>query len=840
MKSFFTIQKFKKPFGFLLMLLGILSFHVVQGQQDAPITTIETVVTTSNSSAVVTVTAVNFNQINSFNLQFLYDHTIADATGVSFNIPGTVTTDLNTDGIIEIGWFNFGPVTVLDNSVIFSFEFDKVSNGTTPISVDPDYTLREWYSGFTQLNDLPLEDFYIPGSLTFQGHAPYTTAPDILACPGTQIDIPITVSYFNTIGSISLLCTFDPLVLTDFSFTNNSGYPSFFVLNPQPGIITVSGSDISPGGTTLPDDAILFTLHFTYQGGITDISWVDDGGQCLYSGPEPEFYHLPDTPQSTYYIDGSVSQNFITTWTGGMDTDWLKSDNWDCDVPTVNHDVFIGPGSKLDGSKMNHPVISTDVVVKTMTISPGVTLTIDPGATVEVTSTLNNLATSDHLVICSDASSTASLLHNNDNIKATIERYIPASDTKGDPVYHLVSVPLTQDANPLSGLFMWSYLYEFDASLQEWVALGTPTNTPLYVDQGYMIYKYPGPEKWQSDTTYTFEGPMNNGPFTCNVAYYNVGKNHNLVPNPYPSSIDWDAASGWAKTNLYDAIWIWNPSAGNYAAYGSEAETNGGSRYIAAGQSFFVSAKSANPGLAMNNDVRVHHSQPFLKGGDEVDDLLRLKAVANNFSDETVIRFREGATPNFDDDLEVTKFYGNADAPQIYSVTDDNELLSINSLPFTTDVINVPVGFELDVDGLVTIEASSIESFDPGVTIFLKDELTGDLIDLRQTQSYNFSHNPDNDPDRFKVIFNGTTTIIESSSTQTYCYLSGDQLMVRLPDGILLPVELNLFNVNGQLALRTEILSNKSTISVNGMVPGAYIVKAITRDRLYTQKIMIK
>jgi len=252
------------------------------------------------------------------------------------------------------------------------------------------------------------------------------------------------------------------------------------------------------------------------------------------------------------------------------------------------------------------------------------------------------------------------LIHNSIEVFGTIYRYITgeAIPGSGDATkYHTVSVPLTQSSNPLSGLFIDSYLYDFDAGTQDWFAYGAPVNTPLDVDQGYLIY-YPE----DVPRTYTFTGTLNNDVFEAAVEQVGTStKTLNLVPNPYPSAIDWDATSGWVKSDFDDAIWIWNPTLGNYAAYGSEAGTNGATSEVPVGQAFFVrtsNVNTTNPTLTMNNDVRVHSDQAFFKNKEQQNNVLRIKALANNYSDEIVVRFRDGATSNFDSQYDAGKMFG--------------------------------------------------------------------------------------------------------------------------------------------------------------------------------------
>ena len=174
--------------------------------------------------------------------------------------------------------------------------------------------------------------------------------------------------------------------------------------------------------------------------------------------------------------------------------------------------------------------------------------------------------------------------------------------------------------------------------------MGTSTTNPLTVTRGYMIY-YPA----GSNTTYSFTGPMNNGSLTATTSYTTtagaVNKGFNLVPNPYPSAIDWEA-SAWTKTNIDNAIYVWNSgvSTTNYASYINGSSTNGGSRYIAPGQSFFVHANALSPALTMDNNVRLHNSVSFLKNDSILPDLLKIHADAVGASDEIVVRFADGAT----------------------------------------------------------------------------------------------------------------------------------------------------------------------------------------------------
>lgn len=277
--------------------------------QNAPISTIGEFAGT-DVNVVVPVTAIGINDIGSCNLQFLYDPAVATCVSVSKGpqLPGTIAYNIDVPGIITLGWYTWPGTTLTDNSVIFELGFTKVCSGASALAWDVSYTDRQWSDGSSVvLNDLPFGEFYLNGSLAFLENSPVTTAPVISSCSGGSIDVPITVSAFNSIGAISLTLQFNDASLTYDSFTNDSGFPGLYVYNPNSGVITAAGFSVD-SGVSLPDGAVLFTLHFNSVSGSTALEWFDDGISCEYAGPPPDYSVLNDIPQESYYIDGFITE----------------------------------------------------------------------------------------------------------------------------------------------------------------------------------------------------------------------------------------------------------------------------------------------------------------------------------------------------------------------------------------------------------------------------------------------------------------------------------------------------------------------------------------------------
>lgn len=471
-------------------------------------------------------------------------------------------------------------------------------------------------------------------------------------------------------------------------------------------------------------------------------------------------------------------------------------------------------------------------------IEADASLTLTPQSYLTVTGNLDNNSGNDGLVMQSTAAGTASLIHvDATDVYGTIQRYITGSASLTANTYHLVSVPLIPETNSTANLFLGAYIYDFTVTSNSWHSLGTSTTTPLDETKGYMIYS---PE---DNHTYTFTGPMNAGSFSPTIVY--AGDGNNLVPNPYSSAIDWDASEGnWTKTNIANATYIWNVNAavpyepgriGNYAAYVNSVGTNGGSRYIPAGQAFFVKATSVTPVLTMNNNVRVHSSQPFFKNGEEIPDLLRILAEANDYKDEAVVRFCENATTTADPDFDAWKMYGTDGAPQLYTIATDNEMLAINSLPYLETAYTVPMNFEMKASRPVTLSFTNIESFDPNVTIFLKDELSGQSVNLRNQQVYTFTHNPENLANRFKLVFGGTIGVDEVTTETNKIWIAGNILYITAPELTGQNGLVDIFNVSGQkLMSQTMVLNELSTMELN--CKGFVVAKLTCGQKVLTTK----
>ena len=824
-----------------LTLLSVVFFLGVQiaVSQNAPISTVGNVATTG-TTIDVPITVADFVNIGSCNMQLLFDPAIASATSVvkGSSLPGGINYNNAVPGIIRFGWYTWPGVNLPDDEVAFIITFTKVTAGTSAITWDASYADRQWSDGnFIVLNDLPLTDYYFPGSVSFQENAPITTAPIIDACPNTPLDIPITVKDFNGIGAISLRLHYNPSALTFLSFTNNSGFPGLFVFNPIPGVITAAGFSTS-AGVTLPEDAVLFTIHVQFLGGYTNLEWYDDDGtSCEYTGPPTLYPVLNDTPTSTYYIVGSITELCTSEWTGNIDDDWFDAGNWTNGVPNAAKDGVIPVVAPNP-----YPRITGDAFCKEADIATGASITVLTTGTLTATGDFNNDGS---LIIESSATGDGSFIDNGTITGVgdeTVQRYIESE------MWHYVSSPISDG---LSDIYYDIYLKEFHEVDSTWFYL-IPVDIPLNPMQGYGTF---ATDNYTGTTTVSYVGSLNTG--SLSVSLTNSGgalhnsKGFNFVGNPYCSAIDWDYASGWTKTNLDNAIYFWNPDIGQYGGYVNypPTGTNGATNIIPSGQGFFVHVTDGNPtgSLEVNNAARLHDNKPFMKNSnaDFEQPVIRLSTFSemNDYSDEVVLQFLEDGTTDYDPEFDAYKFSGLDEAPGLYYRSADNVLLSINTYPELDDNMVIPLYATVGVTGYYTIEASEMLNFEPTTEIFLEDKLENIIVNLTEQNSYIYFADVSNDPDRFNLRImltpDNTIEISDNSGVQIY----GSNATIYLKQGSNNPLdgEVRIFDLLGKLIL-AETIEGMQTHEMHLNYEGILLVSYFdeTNQKEYRQKVHLK
>lgn len=615
---------------------------------------------------------------------------------------------------------------------------------------------------------------------------------------------------------------------------------------------TASGNNIyitNEGEFSIEDDVTIYTCNFTNNGELkfegslnTDATFINNGSLEI----EEDFKNNWSgnfTNNGSIEVKGSCTNEKTFTNKGSIAIESNFTNGYS--------GVFSNEGTlNIDGDFTNYKTFS-NTSAGSCTIEGAVenswSCTLNNAGYISFKGNIDNkgsISNSDTLIIYATFTNSSSssefdntgkfLLYKSGNNKGTFINYGNSTDSgevemelflKGGE-WHYVATPLK---NVSSNVFMGAALYSYDESTSAWKAIGS--NETLDPMVGYDVY-------FQNDKTIKFKGQIVDGKVELSNLTFGSDSFH-LVGNPYLSTIDWKDNS-WVKTNLENAIYVWDPVTQNITSYVNGSGVNGGSRYIPAGQAFFVKVKpNHNNGgrLVIDKYAQIDNNSVNFRSEETSPDVLRLKVTAENgFSDETIVRFNSNASQEFDADFDAHKIAGyNHSVPQLYSMSADQKKLSINTLGEFNDMITMPLNLKPGMDGSYRISAR-LEDFPECMSVYIEDLKTGEIYDLLAGE-YEFDASVNDAGGRFIIYFsrpksidantdmNQTTAIAENeSNSRTFC--RNQSIFVQIDD-FASANNISVYDLKGAKVATTQIADNLTQINVGNK--GIYIVN-ITYD----------
>ena len=307
------------------------------------------------------------------------------------------------------------------------------------------------------------------------------------------------------------------------------------------------------------------------------------------------------------------------------------------------------------------------------------------------------------------------------------------------------------------------------------------------------------------DVVMGFKGNLNQQDITVNLAYNNA-VTFNLLGNPYASAIDWDSTNwGTDKVNIEGTIWVYNPIYRNYSTYKNGIGVNGGSRFIASGQSFFVQANAASAKIKFKEGIKASSVKPaamlninenlpavgnrgklsYNSGSDALNNsVLRVKMKGLNLfnEDEIALVFTAQSNDAFDSE-DSYKLAGETIA--LSSLSSDKEPLGINFMSAINKSKTVGLKVTSSANGQYFLDFD-LKEFDPKYTVKLQDKYLNTIKELADGNTYSFEINKNDvasqGADRFVLVFELMQTLpieqikLTASKTNNAIVLKWDYL----------------------------------------------------------------
>lgn len=454
----------------------------------------------------------------------------------------------------------------------------------------------------------------------------------------------------------------------------------------------------------------------------------------------------------------------------------------------------------------------------------GVNFIIENGVGVNTTTPL----TSTYTLLIENGGS----LITNSSIQGTMQRTLSNADwSVALDGWHLLASPVAAQTLTTGGFLDTEYdFYRWSEAQNLWKNQKLSENniTSFNPGEGYFV-------AYDNGGTKTFTGTFNVAPMT----FTNLSKTetspysgYHLLGNPFPCAIDWGSA-GWNRSSFSDVANVWNEAAMNYLPV--TLTTN---NIIPANQGFFVQALSGTNSITIPATARTHGNIAFNKKT-EVADILHLKVVEedNGTWDETIICIDSEATSDFDN-MDGHEMQGSENAPQLYTVLAENEMLCVNALSANDIPTFIPLHFRPGAGSNYTIEVLENTIFRP---IYLEDLQTGSVLLLEKTTSFSFSAGDSDTRERFRLHMDPVSLPENGPHSTLSVYSSGNTIYFKDSSGKVLKGEYAVTDLTGKV-LHCGILYNRSlvTIQLHNRPTGVYLVAVTLDDSQEVYKIYLQ
>lgn len=373
--------------------------------------------------------------------------------------------------------------------------------------------------------------------------------------------------------------------------------------------------------------------------------------------------------------------------------------------------------------------------------------------------------------------------------------------------------------------------YQFNAATNAWQLLGGTTimqpgrgyiARARYINGGWPLYNFPIPPDPPVFTS-NFVSTPNNGNIPVSV----TPDRFNLLGNPYPSAIDMAefAKQGFETVEegpFLPTFYIWtqttpitnNAYTGNDYAYynvatntATQVDTFTPTRYINAGQAFFIRTKATSPTeVFFTNQQRVTaENNNFTKPGppkgqtNPVTNImdrfwLNLRNTIQDFKQIAIVHI-PNATNGYDTLLESPAFNGNTNM-NFYSLIGTSRI-GIQARASMVPEDEFPIGYQATTAGTYTIELANKEGVFSSHPIYLEDMLTNQVQNL-QTGTYSFTTASGVHNNRFKIKYNNLTLSTNPWELQNVvAFISNETLHVKTGGEFIEKME--IYDIQGRL-----------------------------------------
>ena len=250
---------------------------------------------------------------------------------------------------------------------------------------------------------------------------------------------------------------------------------------------------------------------------------------------------------------------------------------------------------------------------------------------------------------------------------------------------------------------------------------------------------------------------------------------------------------------------------------------------------------SGGADLSIPSSAIVHNGQAYWKANRETpNNYLNLKVLGNSFEDETVVRFVQDATANWDINYDAYKLFSHdLEVFQIYTINDDIEY-AVNTLPELSNQETIPLRL---LYAPQTIEFIVNEFNFPFAKVFIRDIVTDEIYELLKNYSLSFENANSDAFDRFELIFEYAPSGVKDMgqlAVSVYPNPTSGIFFIAMDENIE-EYELMITNVLGETVLDKKMLNNgENKLDLRSQAPGIYSIMIKLENEVINKKVVVK
>lgn len=549
-------------------------------------------------------------------------------------------------------------------------------------------------------------------------------------------------------------------------------------------------------GSVFPEDEVEHWFYYFSMGGVTNETFTFR----LYDHALQQEFDVTCENEAVPFVANDFlgdwdapyeivfTSNASPTTTNTTSGDWSDPTIWGGAVPDENAVVELGADCTIGENG------ASTVTVAALTIPDGNALTVEAGSILVVTGDL--VCADENGLVIEDG---AQVVNGSANVKASYRKEITSYAAKDNGGWYAIASPM--NAMPITGsdFVVPEYdLYRYNEPTHEWENYKTGAFTTFENGRGYLYAN-------ANTSTPEFEGTLNYSDVMANVTYTSGAgdlKGFNLIGNPFPHAIYKGEGGAIDNANLASGFYTLN----NEGAW----HVNTYDDAIMPGQGVLVkTTANTNLAIAKTNVVATAESN----GAKSNIGRICITVTGSNGEDRTFVYFGQG--------IGLNKMGGFSDQTPSLWVRNNNIDYAIAHVGNTCESLDLFFHNKVNSEYRLSVSAKGVIF---GV-LQLVDNVTGEVIDLKQHPDYCFHANGNEVDGRFKLVFRLTTGVEETAETEPFAFVIDRKIVLV---GVDESAELQVVDMTGRF------------VSKNELAPGIYVLRLKNGNETRTQKIVVK